>query len=102
METKQETKQAYHVASKFMEPTFTIKAKEVAQEVGKSVQEVYSYLDISKQKHGILRKPIFIQGKDWDYIKGRIFFSEESVEILKSWVKTHTLKTKNKSVQIEQ
>lgn len=83
-----------------MESGFTIKAKEVANELGKTVQEVYSYLDISKQKHAILKKPILTQGKDWDYIKGRIFLSEKSVEVLRDWVKVRSLKPRTQKVEV--
>lgn len=74
---------------------FTITAKEVANHFGKTVQEVYHYLDNFKQKsYESTYKPILVQGKDWDYVRGRIHLSEESFEVLKTWIEKRRLTKK--------
>lgn len=77
--------------SKIIQSNFTITAKEAAKQTGKRVQEIYAYLDAFKQKYETTYKPILVKGKDWDYIKGRIYLSEESFQILKEWIEKRKL-----------
>ena len=66
---------------------FTITAKEAAKQCGKTVQEIYHYLDCFKQKkYESTYKPILVKGKDWEYVRGRINLSEESFKVLKGWI----------------
>jgi hypothetical protein len=31
------------------------------------------------------RKPILVNGKDWDYVQGRVRITEEGFELIKEW-----------------
>ena len=82
---------------KNLHATFTITAKEVANRFGKTVQEIYMFLDELRYKgYESTHKPILVKGKDWEYIKGRIHLSEESVEVLKEWIEKRRLTKKEK------
>ena len=83
---------------KKLQSSFMITAKEVANHVGKTVQEIYLYLDCFEQKkYKSTYKPILVQGKDWDYVRGIIYLSEKSFEILKTWIEKRRLTKKSEA-----
>ena len=83
---------------KKLQSSFMITAKEVANHVGKTVQEIYLYLDCFEQKkYKSTYKPILVQGKDWDYVRGRICLSEKSFEILKTWIEKRRMAKKSEA-----
>lgn len=62
----------------------TLTAKQASEIIGISVQKLYMLRDImNKAKNP--RKPIAIQGKEWDYKEGKTLFSREYVQKIKEW-----------------
>jgi hypothetical protein len=61
-------------------------ATEASKELKISIQSLYGYTDmLSINKTDNPRKPILVNGKDWDYVQGRVRITEEGFELIKEW-----------------
>jgi hypothetical protein len=67
-----------------------------------TVQKLYSFRDLTVGAKNP-RRPIAKRGTDWDCISGRIYFSQDYIEVVKNWrensnsvkAKTSSMKTSN-------
>jgi len=71
---------------KRMAGKYPVLATTVSKALGITTNRVYSYIDMLKcnQNH-IPRKPLLTQGKDWDYVQGRVRMTEEGFVLIKEW-----------------
>jgi hypothetical protein len=61
-----------------------ISAKEASALLKLPIQKIYTLRDTSTTSKNP-RRPVFIQGKHWDFKDGRVIFSKEIVDIMKKW-----------------
>ena len=70
---------------KQMGKKYSILATEASKEFKISVQALYGYTDMISNKKDNPRKPVLAQGKDWDYVQGRVRITEKGFETIKEW-----------------
>jgi hypothetical protein len=61
-----------------------ISAKEASELLKLPIQKIYTLRDTSTTSKNP-RRPVFLQGKHWDFKDGKVIFSKEIVDIMKKW-----------------
>jgi hypothetical protein len=61
-----------------------ISAKEASELLKLPIQKIYTLRDTSTSSKNP-RRPVFFKGKHWDFKDGKVIFSKEIVEMMKSW-----------------
>lgn len=61
-----------------------ISAKEASELLELPIQKIYTLRDTSTTSKNP-RRPVFLQGKHWDFKDGKVIFSKDIVDIMKKW-----------------
>lgn len=61
-----------------------ISAKEASELLKLPIQKIYTLRDTSTTSKNP-RRPVFLQGKHWDFKDGKVIFSKDIVDIMKKW-----------------
>lgn len=67
-----------------MQEESIISAKEASELLKLPIQKIYTLRDTSTNSKNP-RRPVFQKGKHWDFQDGKVIFSREIVDMMKSW-----------------